>query len=201
MLEVGVFVGYSAMVWAHAVGPEGKVTGLEFNPDYGKKAEEAFEANGVKNVEIIVGDALESCVSLCPPPPPSCYSQLTNPSLPKLNPSEPYDLIFLDAQKSGYPAYLSNILAQSAPGSANRLLRPGGLIVADNVLRRGLVADESADNPAGEERARAQAQSEYGGDRDLERIREYNSVLAGSERVETFLMPLFDGVSLARLVD
>lgn len=64
VLEVGVFVGYSAMVWAHAVGPEGKVTGLEFSPDYAKKAEEAFEANAVKNVEVIVGDALESCVPL-----------------------------------------------------------------------------------------------------------------------------------------
>lgn len=64
VLEIGVFVGYSAMVWSHAVGPDGKVTGLEFSPEYAKKAEEAFEANGVKNVEIIVGDALSSYVSL-----------------------------------------------------------------------------------------------------------------------------------------
>lgn len=62
MLEIGVFVGYSAMVWAHAVGPEGKVTGLEFSPDYAKKAEEAFKENGVGNAEVIVGDALETYV-------------------------------------------------------------------------------------------------------------------------------------------
>lgn len=69
MLEIGVFVGYSAMVWSHAVGPDGKVTGLEFSPEYAQKAEEAFEANGVKNVEVIVGDALSSYVSasaFCP---------------------------------------------------------------------------------------------------------------------------------------
>jgi predicted O-methyltransferase YrrM len=47
------------MGWAHAVGPDGKVTGLEFSPEYGKLAEEAMAANGVKNVEIIIGDALE----------------------------------------------------------------------------------------------------------------------------------------------
>lgn len=70
MLEIGVFVGYSAMVWAHAVGQDGKVTGLEFNPEYAKDAEKAFEANGVKNVEVIVGDALETYVPPSPPPPP-----------------------------------------------------------------------------------------------------------------------------------
>lgn len=68
MLEIGVFVGYSAMVWAHAVGGDGKVTGLEFNPEYAKDAEKAFEKNGVKNVEVIVGDAHETYV---PPPSPS----------------------------------------------------------------------------------------------------------------------------------
>ena len=62
VLEVGVYVGYSALVWAHAVGPEGKVTGLEFSEEYAKLAEKAFEKNGLKNVEIIVGDGLETCV-------------------------------------------------------------------------------------------------------------------------------------------
>ena len=60
VLEIGVFVGYSSMVWSHAVGPEGKVTGLEFSDEYAKTAREAFESKGVKNVEIIVGDALET---------------------------------------------------------------------------------------------------------------------------------------------
>ena len=63
VLEVGVFVGYSSLVWAHAVGPDGKVTGLEFKPEYAQKARETFERFGVKNVEIINGDAVETWVA------------------------------------------------------------------------------------------------------------------------------------------
>lgn len=48
------------MVWSHAVGPEGTVTGLEFSADYAKQAEEAWAANGIKNASVIVGDALET---------------------------------------------------------------------------------------------------------------------------------------------
>jgi predicted O-methyltransferase YrrM len=47
------------MVWSHAVGPEGTVTGLEFDPSFAKQASEALAANGAKNVEIIVGPAAE----------------------------------------------------------------------------------------------------------------------------------------------
>ena len=50
-------------------------------------------------------------------------------------PDQPYDLIFVDAQKSGYPEYLTTILEKSQPGSAGRLLKKGGLIIADNTLR------------------------------------------------------------------
>ena len=126
---------------------------------------------------------------------------LTNGSISRLNAAEPYDLIFIDAQKSGYPAYLNQILAQSAPGAANRLLRAGGLIVGDNVLRRAIVADDSSDNPAAEEKAQARTRSEYAGDSDIDCIREYNDAVVGSERLESFLMPLYDGLSIARLVD
>jgi predicted O-methyltransferase YrrM len=53
-------VGYSAMVWSHAVGPGGKVTGLEYNAEYAKMAENALEERGIKNVQVILGDALET---------------------------------------------------------------------------------------------------------------------------------------------
>jgi predicted O-methyltransferase YrrM len=59
VLEIGVYVGYSALVWAHAVGPQGRVTGLEFSQEYASMAREAFTKNGVDNVEVILGDALE----------------------------------------------------------------------------------------------------------------------------------------------
>lgn len=133
---------------------------------------------------------------------PACLLYvLTTSSILKLNNAEPYDLIFIDAQKSGYPAYLEHILAQSAPGGKNRLLRPGGLIVGDNVLRRAIVADDSVDNPAAEEQAQRAMRSEYAADSDIESIRRYNKGVVGNERLESFLMPLFDGVSIARLVD
>lgn len=60
VLEIGVYIGYSALVWAHAVGPEGVVTGLEYEAEYAKLANDAFAANNVENVEIIVGAAAET---------------------------------------------------------------------------------------------------------------------------------------------
>ncbi|KAK1987159.1 O-methyltransferase [Colletotrichum cereale] len=180
ILEIGVYVGYSGMIWSHAVGPDGTVTGLEFNADYAKQAEAAWAANGIKNASVVVGDALEN--------------------LPALNPSEPYDLIFIDAQKSGYPAYLSTILAASpASGGKTRLLRPGGLVVADNVLRRGIVADDSDGNPwvVGEKAQRAA----YWRSEDVDKLREFNDAVHDEPRLDSWLMPLYDGVHLARLVD
>ncbi|KAK2012619.1 O-methyltransferase [Colletotrichum eremochloae] len=180
ILEIGVYVGYSGMIWSHAVGPDGTVTGLEFNADYAKQAEAAWAANGIKNASVVVGDALET--------------------LPALNPSEPYDLIFIDAQKSGYPTYLSTILAASpVSGGKGRLLRPGGLIVADNVLRRGIVADDSDANPwvVGEKAQRAA----YWRSEDVDKLREFNAVVHDEPRLDSWLMPLYDGVHLARLVN
>lgn len=58
VLEIGVYVGYSSLVWSHAVGPQGHVTGLEFSEEYAQLARDVFERNGIKNVEVIQGDAL-----------------------------------------------------------------------------------------------------------------------------------------------
>lgn len=120
-------------------------------------------------------------------------------SLASLEVSEPFDLVFLDANKEAYPKYLELVLQKSQPGQANRLLKPGGLIVADNVLRRGIVANPTATNPNyvetiarnGEERTNALADA----------IREYNDKVVSNPRLEAFLVPLYDGLSLARLVD
>lgn len=122
-------------------------------------------------------------------------------SLKTLSPSVPYDLVFIDADKSGYPGYLSALLARSQPGSADRLLRPGALIVADNVLRRGLVAEAGDANPnAATYRQRASA-SHYAKDSDLAAIDEFNKAVARSDRMESFLLPLWDGVMIGRLLD
>ncbi|KGO64137.1 O-methyltransferase, family 3 [Penicillium italicum] len=173
VLEVGVYVGLSMLAWSHAVGPDGKVTGLEFDPHFSAMAEKSFSDHGVENAEVI---------------------------LATLAPSEPYDIIFIDAQKSGYPFYLDTILKQSQPGMSHRLLRPGGLIIGDNVLRCGFVADDSTDNPwrnfdFGRHRP------QYWKSQDVKSLRAFNTGLAGSERLENWLCPLWDGVNISRLID
>ncbi len=60
VLEIGAFVGYSAMVWANAVGKDGKVTTLEFQTEYADAARKAFKDNNIENVEVIQGDAIET---------------------------------------------------------------------------------------------------------------------------------------------
>lgn len=60
VLEIGTYVGYSAMVWADAVGVGGVVTTLEFSEEYAEAARKTFEANGVTNAHVIQGDAIET---------------------------------------------------------------------------------------------------------------------------------------------
>jgi predicted O-methyltransferase YrrM len=105
------------------------VTALEYEAEYAKLAEQAWAKNNVKNIEVIVGDAADSLKKLA------------------AESTEAYDLIFIDADKVSYPNYLNLILSNSAPGSSSRILKKGGIIIADNILRRGLVADASDKNP------------------------------------------------------
>ena len=83
-----------------------------------------------------------------------------------------YDLAFIDADKGGYDAYYTECL---------RLVRPGGLILLDNTLWSGRVVDPSQD------------------DADVTAIRAINDRIAGDERVEQVILPLADGLTLARV--
>lgn len=116
------------MAWSSAVGPDGHVTALEYDPAYAKLAEEAWAKDNIKNCEVIVGDAADSLKKL------AAGSQ------------ESYDLIFIDADKVSYPKYLELIL-ENSKGDGKRILKKGGIIVADNILRRGLIAESSDANP------------------------------------------------------
>ncbi|KAH8816818.1 O-methyltransferase-like protein [Xylogone sp. PMI_703] len=180
VLEIGCFIGFSASGWSHAVGPDGRVTSLEYEPEYAKIAQENWAQAGIKNCEVIVGAAKET--------------------LPKLaaDLKEPYDLIFIDADKVTYPTYLEQILSHSTPTqSTTRLLRPGGVIIADNILRRGLVADSSSANPWAE-KMKSEKKWREG---DMNGLKQFNDMLVQSERLDTFLLPLFDGLGMARLLD
>jgi tRNA1(Val) A37 N6-methylase TrmN6 len=66
VLEIGTFISFSALCWFEAVGPSGHVTTLEFSPEYASKAEKEFEKNGIKNIEVLIGDANESQVQIFP---------------------------------------------------------------------------------------------------------------------------------------
>lgn len=89
--------------------------------------------------------------------------------------------------------YLELILALSQPGSTNRLLRAGGIVMADNVLRRGLVADASEANPWHNHEKNTTA--------DRQVLDEFNKKMKSDKRLDALLMPVFDGLGLARLVD
>lgn len=119
VLEVGTFVGTSAAWMARGLAPDGRIDTLESDPGSADDAEARFSAWGLaERITVHRGDAART--------------------LPHL-PSEAYDLCYVDADKAGYPAYLEE---------AARLVRRGGLILADNVLSGGRVAGEaSGDDP------------------------------------------------------
>jgi predicted O-methyltransferase YrrM len=124
ILEFGTLGGYSAILMARALPEDGRLVTLEAKPEYAEVARRSIDAAGVGGkVEIVVGPALEA--------------------LPGLEGGEgPFDLVFIDADKVNTPNYFSWALERT---------RPGGLIVADNVVRDGTLAD-----PSGDEAARAQ---------------------------------------------
>ena len=117
VLEFGTLGGYSAILMARALPESGRLVTLEANPEYAEVARRSIDAAGVgEKVEIRVGPALEA--------------------LPGLEEAAPFDLVFIDADKVNTPNYFAWALERT---------RPGGLIVADNVVRDGSLAD--ADDP------------------------------------------------------
>lgn len=121
ILEFGTLTGYSTIWLARAVGEEGTVVTLELEPENAALAEENFVAAGVaQRIKTIVGPAAESA------------SLLINGAV------DPFDFVFIDADKPNNPAYLA---------AAIKLTRPGAVIVIDNVVRDGAVVDGSSTDP------------------------------------------------------
>lgn len=121
ILEVGTLGGYSAIWMARALAPGGRLVTIEVDAARADAARRNLAAAGVADVvEVRCGPALEV--------------------LPVLEREgrEPFDLVFLDADKPNNPAYLEWAL---------RLTAPGSVIVADNVVRAGALADEDSDDP------------------------------------------------------
>jgi predicted O-methyltransferase YrrM len=119
VLEIGTLGGYSATWFARAVGEQGSVTTLEVDPRAAAVAEENWRTAGVADrVEVVVGLAADTLASLIGAD------------------VDPYDLVFIDADKKNNPTYLDAALA---------LTHPGSLIVIDNVVRAGRIVTGSDD--------------------------------------------------------
>ena len=118
ILEIGTLGGFSTIWLARGAGPEGRVLTLEYEPRHADVARANLERAGVGDrVQIIVGAALET--------------------LPTIT-SDPFDLVFIDADKENYVEYLQ---------WAIRLTRTGSVIVLDNVIRDGKILDPESDDP------------------------------------------------------
>jgi predicted O-methyltransferase YrrM len=122
MLEFGTLGGYSTILLARSLPPGGRLTTLEANAEYAEVARRSIERAGLAGlVDLRVGPALE-----------------TLPALEDEG-AGPFDLTFIDADKVNTPNYFAWALDHS---------RSGSLIVADNVVRRGTLAEKAADDPA-----------------------------------------------------
>ena len=150
VLEVGTFTGYSAICLARGLPEGGRLTCLELEPEYARIARANLDEAGVgERVEIVVGPAADSLEAM---------------------PAEPrFDLVFLDADKDGYPAYYELILPR---------LKPNGLLLIDNTLFGGDVLDPQDETARGVDRL--------------------NDAIAHDERVDSAMVLVADGLTFVR---
>jgi predicted O-methyltransferase YrrM len=155
VLEIGCFTGYSALAMALALPPGGRLMTLDVNREWTEIGRRAWRQAGVEGrIEVRLGLALESLEAL-----------LAEGMAGR------FDLAFIDADKKSYDAYYEHAL---------RLVRPGGLILLDNMLWGGAVADPGVN------------------DRQTEVLRALTDKLHRDERVAFSLLPIADGLALAR---
>jgi predicted O-methyltransferase YrrM len=161
ILEIGTLGGYSTINLARALPPNGKLITLELDPHHAKVALANIAHAGLAHtVELRLGPALDSLAQL--------HAEHV----------EPFDLIFLDANKDGYPLYLT---------AALKLARPGTLILADNVIRDGEVIDPTSTDP------------------NVQGVRRFFEILAADPRlsstaVQTVGSKGYDGFAIARVL-
>ena len=121
ILEIGTLGGYSAICLARALGEDGRLVTLELEPDFAAVARKNIENAGQGDkVEILVGEATGTLDAMLE------------------REGAPFDLVFVDADKQNYAAYLDYAI---------KLSRPGALLIFDNVVREGRVVDPESDDP------------------------------------------------------
>ena len=156
VLEIGTLAGYSAICLARGMGEEGRLVTCEFLPLHADFAERQFAKAGLaKQIRLLRGPALDH--------------------LPRL-PDGTYDFVFIDADKDNYPNYLEH---------AVRLLKPGGMVCADNANAFGLIAEKNLD-PNSPDTPR------------VEMLRKFNKLLAGHPQLEPVWLSVGDGMFMGR---
>ncbi len=156
-LEIGVFTGYSSLAMALALPADGYILACDVSEEYTGVARRYWKAAGVsQKIDLRIAPALET------------LAQVRSAGI------EPFDMAFIDADKANVDAYYESALA---------LVRPGGLILVDNVLWDGAVLDATTDDP------------------DTVALRALNAKAGRDERVDVALVPICDGLLIARKRD
>jgi predicted O-methyltransferase YrrM len=151
ILEIGTFTGYSGMCLANGLPDDGLLYTIDINEELQPMVEKYINKAGFsKKVKQLIGDARQIIPTL----------------------DEPFDLVFIDADKINYSTYYDLVFDK---------VRTGGYIIADNVLWSGKVLAEKKD-------------------KDTTAIDEYNKKVAADTRVENYILPLRDGLNIARML-
>ncbi|MFB8351435.1 O-methyltransferase [Streptomyces niveus] len=151
IVEVGTFTGYSTLALAAGLVPSGNLLTCDISTEWTAIAQQAWEEAGLRDrIDLRIAPALDTLRAL---------------------PAEPHiDVVFLDADKTGYRAYWDELVPR---------VRQGGLLLADNTLYGGAAADADAEGNG-------------------LAIREFNAHVRADDRVESLLLPIADGLIIAR---
>ena len=153
-LEIGVFTGYSSVCVARALPSDGRLVALDASEEWTRVAREYWARAGLEDrIELRLGPALGSLDALLAE-----------------GAAGQFDFAFIDADKIEYPDYYERTL---------QLLRNGGVMLIDNVLREGRVADVGDAS------------------QDIEAMRVFNGMLHEDPRIDLSMLPLGDGLTLA----
>jgi len=152
-VEIGSGAGYSGIWIARGLAPKGVLTTIDADAEHQRLAKESYQEAGIPSrLRSILGRALDV--------------------LPRLSDAS-YDLVFIDAAKEEYPEYLEHAL---------RLTVPGGVILADNLLWSGRVADPTVTDP------------------QTEGLRAYARSIAEDDRLQSVILTVGDGLGLSWVV-
>ncbi len=166
VLEIGTYTGYSTLCFALALPKNGRVITCDLNPDWASLGQRFWQKAGVESkIDLRIGLALDSLNNLL-----------------KDGQESSFDFVFIDADKINYDRYYEKAL---------ELLRPGGIIVIDNVLLFGSVVDRSTLNA--DLKARIS-------DADILAMQTLNKKIKRDVRVDVSLLPMADGLTLVRKI-